>query len=310
MIFHIVNKQNKNGYIRYLKRLSFLLVLTILLQSFVIVNAANGEAMSELTVTVISKNQVKLKWTDNYSDEIKYTVEKRIDNGSFTQITRSRDSKEYTDYSVNSEHTYTYRIKVTDSTNTTYVYTDEVTFNTGDVQKPSSLKVTSVSSEQIDLKWSYPNDKAYTTVVMRREANDTEWYKIATVPAGQFTFSDNNVQSGVTYYYKIHSILSENVKSSSFPDEDRGYGSSPLLYKPTDLYGFAKSQYSIQIEWSDSYNAATYVIQRKSPDQSAFKNIAVVPNSVNVYVDINDSASPVVPNTVYTYRIQAISGSS
>ena len=301
------DRSNKHNFY---SKVMLLLVFAILLQSFALVNVARGEVMSELTVTVINNNKVKLQWIDNLSDEIKYTVEKKVDNGSFMQITRPRDSIEYTDSGVNPEHTYTYRIKVTDSTNITYVYTDEVTFSTGDVLKPNSLKVTAAASDQIDLKWSYPNDKSYTTVVERREANDTEWYKVATVPQGQFTFSDNNVQSGVTYYYKVYSISNERIKSSSFPDEDRGYSSSPLLYKPTDLYGFAKSQYSIQIEWSDSYNAATYVIQRKSPDESAFKTIAVVPNNVNVYIDINDSGSPVKPNTVYTYRIQAISGNS
>lgn len=312
MTLHMNNKQNKerNGYAKLLRRFAFLLVFSILLQSLIIVNVARSEAMSELTVTVINNNQVKLQWTDNYSDELRYIVEKKVDNGSFTQISRYRDSVDYTDSSVNSGHTYTYRIKVVESSNITSIYTDEVTFSTLDVQKPNSLKVSAVSSDQIDLKWSYADNKAFTTIIERREAGDTEWYKLATVPSGQFTYSDKNVVSGITYYYKVRSVFSEKVKSSSFPDEDRGYSSSPLLYKPTDLYGFAKSQYSIQIEWSDSYNAATYVIQRKSPDQSTFKTIAVVPNNVNIYVDINDSASPIKPNTVYTYRIQAISGSS
>lgn len=312
MIFHSKSKQYREriSYAKQLKRLSFLLVLAILFQNFVVSNIARGDAMSELTVTVISKTQVKLQWADNFTDEKRYIIEKRVDNGTYLQIARSANSEEYVDVSVNADHTYTYRLKVCDSANYTYVCTEEVTFRTTDVEKPNSLKVKAVSSDQIDLKWSYAGNKSYTTVVERREGEDTTWSQIATVPAGQFTYSDNNVQSGVSYYYKVRSIYIENVKSSSFPDEEKGYGSSPLLSKPTALYGFAKSPYEIQIEWQDSYSAATYIIQRKSPDESVFKSIAVVPNNVNVYVDINDSSSPIKPNTVYTYRIQAISGSS
>jgi len=282
----------------------------MLLQSFALFGVVRGEVMSELTVTVINKNRVKLQWTDNYSDEKNYIVEKRIDNGSFMKISRGANTEEYIDSSVNPNHTYTYRIKVVDSGNNTLEYTDEITFCTTDVDKPNSLKVTAVSSDQIDLKWSYADNKSYTTLIERRESGSTEWETVATVPAGQFTFNDKNVQSGVTYYYKVRSIFGEKIKSSSYPDEDRGYSSSPLLEKPTNLYGFAKSKYEIQIEWSDSYNAATYIIQRKSPDDGDFKTIAVVPNSVNVYVDINDSSSPIKPDTVYIYRIQAVSGNS
>lgn len=302
--------REKTTRYRYIAKLAVLMAVAVFLQSFIIIDTVWAEVMSELTVTVMSNNKVKLQWTDNYSDEIRYIVEKKTDNGSFLAIPRSRDSEEYTDSSVSPDHSYTYRIKVTDNTNTTYVYTGEVTFRTSDVQKPNSLKAAAVSSDQIDLKWSYPEDKAYTTVIERREASDTAWSILATVPSGQNTFSDRNVQSGVNYYYKVYAVFNQKVKSSAYPDEDKGCYASSLLYKPTDLYGFAKSQYEIQIEWQDSYNAATYIIQRKSPDESTFKNIAVVPNDVNVYNDINDSLSPIKPNTVYTYRIQAISGSS
>lgn len=303
-------KDLQNRHTKNIRRFSFLLIIALLLESFALMGVVRGEAMSDLTVTVISSTRVKLQWTDNYSDERNYIVEKRVDNGSFIKISRGANTEEYIDSSINSNHSYTYRIKVVDSGNNTLEYTEEVTFRTTDVEKPNSLKVTAVSSDQIDLKWSYPDNKSYTTLIEKREYGSTEWSSVATVPAGQFTFSDRDVQSGITYYYKVRSIFSEKVKSSSFPEEDRGYSSSPLLEKPTDLYGFAKSQYEIQIEWTDSYNAATYIIQRKSPDEGTFKTIAVVPNTVNVYVDINDSASPIKPNTVYTYRIQAVSGSS
>lgn len=303
-------KELRNRFSKNIRRFSFLLIFALLLQSFALFGVVRGEAMSELTVTVINSNKVKLNWIDNYSDEKSYIVEKKVDNGTFMKISRGANSEEFIDTSVNPNHSYTYRIKVVDSANYTNEYTEEVTLRTTDVEKPNSLKVTVVSSDQIDLKWSYPDNKSYSTVIEKREYGATEWYPVVTVPAGQFSFSDRNVQSGVTYYYKVRSVFVENIKSSSFPDEDRGYSSSPLLEKPTDLYGFAKSRYEIQIEWTDINNAATYLIQRKSPDESTFKTIGVVPNNVNVYVDVNDSSSPIKPNTVYTYRIQAISGNS
>lgn len=303
-------KELENRFSKNIRRFSFLLIISLLLQNFALLGVVRGEALAELTVTVINSNKVKLNWTDNYSDEKSYVIEKKVDNGKFTKISRGANTEEFIDTSVGPNHSYTYRVKVIDSTNYTNEYTEEVTFSTTDVEKPNSLKVTAVSSDQIDLKWSYTDNKSYTTLIEKREYGSTDWYTVATVPAGQFTFSDRSVQSGITYYYKVRSVFIEKIKSSSYPDEDKGYSSSPLLEKPTDLYGFAKSQYEIQIEWSDINNAATYLIQRKSPDETTFKTIGVVPYNVNVYVDTNDSSSPIKPNTVYTYRIQAVSGNS
>ena len=134
-------KKLKNSYSKHLRRFSLLLITAMLLQSFALFGVVRGEVMSELTVTVINKNRVKLQWTDNYSDEKNYIVEKRIDNGSFMKISRGANTEEYIDSSVNPNHTYTYRIKVVDSGNNTLEYTDEITFCTTDVDKPNSLKV-------------------------------------------------------------------------------------------------------------------------------------------------------------------------
>lgn len=268
---------------------------------------ASAVAMSDLTVTIDSSTSIILHWNDYMTDERGYVLEKKVDSGEFYQYIGLSANATYCYDFVEAGKTYTYRIRVNDYYNNSYMYTNELTFRTDELTKPNSLKITPVSYNQIDLEWTYPNQKSYNTIIERRAENDTKWYQLATVGIGQNTFSDKTISSGVRYYYKVSAYSTNAVRTTAYPDDTIGSSSYSLLYKPTDLCGFALSTYQIQLNWVDNSVETAFIVERKSSDEGIFKEIAVVPQNKTVYIDTLALPSS---NAIYTYRVKAVSGST
>ncbi len=73
------------------------------------------------------------QWTDIYSAETDFTLEKNTDNGGFTSLTSpAANATSYTDNSVSSGHTYQYRIKANLGSNSTeWCTTSQISLQTG-----------------------------------------------------------------------------------------------------------------------------------------------------------------------------------
>lgn len=292
---------------KYISKLAVMLVLSILLQSCPGIGTVKGASTSELAVIIHNAYSIQLVWNDYLTNEQGFYIDKKIDSGSFTELGAIGPSiTSYYDVGISPGHTYTYRIRVTDSSGVNYTYTNELTFHSDDVVRPDSLTVTPVSSDQVDLKWSYPDQKAYNTMIERRQEDDMTWHKLANVPVGQNTYSDKDIAPGIKYYYKIRSYSIENVRSYAYPDEYIGTGAYNLLYKPTEFYGYVLVQNQIRLNWKDNSIETAFIIERKGPEDGDFKQIAVVPQNEVTYLD-TDSLKP---NSTYLYRIKAVINTS
>ena len=267
---------------------------------------ADAATLYDIKATIVNKNLVYLEWQDAYSDEKSYRVDRKTDSGEFVQIAYlSSNSTLHYDNSVTEGYTYTYRIRVESASYILNAHTEEVSLSTTDIERPNSLLVTTQGPGQIDLKWTYDNQKAYKTIIERRSEQETNWYTIAQITSGQTTYSDKSVQSGVKYYYKVRAYSMSNIKTSACPDEYTGTGAYTLLNKPTELFGFAITQYQIQLEWQDNSYETAFIIERRAPSEGVFKEIAVVPQNTVSYIDtVKDT------NVVYAYRIKAATGTS
>lgn len=298
-------KKNQSYKNKLFSKLALMLAVAIIMQSFMFVNNAHGQVTSDLTATIYSNISVQLSWYDYMDNEKSYTIERKVDSGAYEVLrTVSANNVSAYDNSVSKSHTYTYRVWVTDSNDNKYLYTQEVTLQTDEIDRPDSLTITPISDTQLDIKWTYEDQKAYTTVIERREEGSTTWTRIASVGAGLNTYSDKTITAGTRYYYKVRVYNTENVRFLAYPDETYGNGTYSLLYKPTDLDGFALYQNQIKITWKDNSLETAFVIERKSPDDGVFKELAVVPANITFYIDSNN----LKPNLTYTYRIKAVTG--
>ena len=69
-------------------------------------------APSDLTATGISSSQINLSWTDNSSDETGFKIERKIEGGSFLEITTvAANSTSDSDTGLAASSSYTYRVR-------------------------------------------------------------------------------------------------------------------------------------------------------------------------------------------------------
>ncbi|EPR13752.1 S-layer homology domain-containing protein [Ruminiclostridium papyrosolvens] len=300
----ISNRGKKYHKFKHISKLAIMLAVAILMQSLVVLNTAASTVKSNITALVHNINVVTLNWNDNLTNEINYYLERSVDGGIFSTVSyTTANLTTFTDSTVQPGHIYTYRVKVLDSTYTTYVYTDEISIRTDEVVKPDSLTPTMVSSNQIDLKWTYPEGKISNTIIERRTEGSTSWSEVARVAAGQNTYSDKAIAAGIKYYYKVRSYSTEYIKSSAYPDEYDGSSAVSMLPRPSNLSGFALSGYKIQLKWQDVSFETAYIIERRASNEGAFIEVAVVPQNTTSYID-----NVAHENSIYSYRIKALTG--
>lgn len=288
--------------------MAFVLVVAIFIQILILPGIASAETTSDLTVNIYSTNSILLKWDDNLIGEKGYVVEKKVDSGAFQNFSfPPPNTKSQYDDAVSVGHTYTYRVWIKNAEGDLYLYTPEISFRTDEITKPNSLTVTPVSYNQIDIKWGYADNKAYNTIIERKSGNSNEWVKLTTIGIGQNSYSDKSISSGIKYYYRVRacSNSTENVQTPAYPEE--GMTAYSYLYKPTDFTGLALSGYRIKLNWRDNSSETAFIIERKSPKTGEFKEVAVVPQNNNSYVDTDNELEAGV---TYQYRIRAVSGTT
>lgn len=292
----------------YISQLIFVLVAAIFIQMLIMPETARAATTSNLTVTIYDTNTVSLNWSDNLNGEKYYVVEKKVDSGTFQMYSSlPTNSKSAFDSALSTGHTYTYRVWVRNADDNYYLYTPEVSFRTDEIAKPNSLTVTPVSYNQIDIKWGYADNKAYNTIIERKTESATEWTKLASIGIGQNTYCDKSISSGTKYYYRVRACSSsnENVITPAYPEE--GKTTYSYLNKPTEFTGLALSGYRIKLSWKDNSSETAFIIERKSPKSGEFKEIAVVPENDNSYIDTDRDLEA---DVTYQYRIRAVSGTT
>ena len=300
----ISNRGKKYHKLKHISKLAIMLAIAILMQSFAMFYTAASTAKSNITALIHSINVVTLNWNDYLTNEINYNLERSVDGGIFYMVSYSAANlTTFTDSSVQPGHIYTYRVKVLDSEYKTYVYTDEISIRTDEVVKPDSLTPTTVSSNQIDLKWTYPEGKISNTIIERRTEGSTSWAEVSRVAAGQNTYSDKAIAAGTKYYYKVRSYSTDYIKSGAYPDESDGSSAVSMLPRPSNLSGFALSGYKIQLKWQDVSFETAYILERRASNEGAFIEIAVIPQNTTSYID-----NVAHENSIYSYRIKALTG--
>lgn len=267
-----------------------------------------------LDLTILSDSSIRLTWTSYLRSSHYYRVERKTDNGSFVLIDRIYQSDSqygkkinYTDdEDLSAGHIYTYRIvSVEKSSGTREIYSEEVSASLEDTTAPVSLKATPVSSEQIDLEWSYPGSKGYRTCIERREDTAGAWEEIAIVPAGTTVYSDTDLLPNTKYYYRVKAVYSAHVYSKPYPGTSAGRSVYTLFDAPAGLYGYAISPTRIRLEWNDTDGETAYIIERKQAGFGDFEEVARVAKNKTAWTDQN-----LERGSLYIYRIKAVTANT
>lgn len=255
-----------------------------------------------LYLEISSPTMITLNWQDTSGNESGFKVERRVDTGAFVEIASlPANTITYTD-NVNNTWVCTYRVIPFNPAGNASSYSNTVSSSTSiNRQPPRSLQVTPVSHTQIDLSWEYADLSNYKTLIERRTGENGKWSVVKVLEAGITNYSDIDLLPSTQFFYRVRTVLANNVYSIPYPDNPEGMGTYTKIESPAGLKAARLSSGTIKLTWTDMISDETgFIIERKSGSGSFIKVATQNPDS-NEWYD-----SDILPNMSYTYRIKAI----
>jgi hypothetical protein len=267
--------------------------------TFVVPAAPTG-----LTLTVSTSSAITLDWTDTNSVELGYIIERSDNSGGFERLaTTAANTTTYTDTELSGGHLYTYRVKAFNNLSDS-AYSNQVSINMTEITIPNSLKLTVVSSSQIDLEWTYPGSGVYYTAIERKIGLTGSWTRINVTAPGVLRYSNIGLSSNTLYFYRVRNYLSSSIMTVPYPNNDTGIGAYTKL-GGLSLSGAAASENTIYLSWSGVGSGDSIIVERKM----ASGNFAVLATLNYTNTGWYDSTG-LVPGAVYTYRIKTKNSSN
>jgi RHS repeat-associated protein len=168
-----------------------------------------------LTAVVISGSQINLSWTDNSSNETYFDLQRSQTSpttGFATILNSLPNVTSFNDTGLTSGVTYYYRIRAANNDGNSGFAETSATASSQIPATPTALAATAINSSQINLSW-VDNSSNESGFEIERAPSATGPFTLrSTTAANQNSFSDNNLSSLTTYYYRVRAV---NASGSS-----------------------------------------------------------------------------------------------
>ncbi|MGV3722807.1 MAG: fibronectin type III domain-containing protein, partial [Actinomycetota bacterium] len=264
---------------------------------------------TNLSAGSISPDSISLNWTDNNTNELGFAIERAVGAGPVSNIVfRGPNTTAYLDQGLNSNTSYTYRVRAFTPLGNT-AYTNDATALTFP-EDPASLTVTTPAApagrSQLNLSWTDNSDQP-SAFQIYRSLNPLNIVNLHAVTAvGATTFADTGLEPETTYYYRVRAINARGP--SGFSGAAQGTTLSAPATAPTALTATVESSTRISLRWDDTSNNETgFRLERVRGTSflslAGFTTFALGVN-VTSYADTN-----LTPNTTYTYRVFTVNAS-
>ena len=176
-------------------------------------------APANLQVLPVSISQIDISWTDNSNNEDGFKIERKVGGASYEQIgSVGIDITSYSDTGLTCGTDYYYRVRayngLGDSDYCVWDFASTITCPTIP-NIPSNLQATAVSSSQINLSWFDNSNDEDGFKIERKIGYDGTYALAVTVSSNINSYSDTNLTSGVTYFYRVSSFNSAGNSGNS-----------------------------------------------------------------------------------------------
>ncbi|SHN79467.1 cell wall-binding repeat-containing protein [Desulfitobacterium chlororespirans] len=165
----------------------------------------------------------------------------------------------------------------------------------GSLAAPANVVANPLGTGQIHLSWNAVSN-ASSYAIYRSTSYSGTYNQITTVGVPYYT--DANLSSGVTYYYKIKAVNSSAASAFSNSVQAATLTDTGFLQAPDNFTVTPLSSKEIYLTWSPVDNAFTYNIYRTTADTGNYVLLA----SVNRPYYTDES---VTLGTTYFYKVQA-----
>ncbi len=260
---------------------------------------------TELAVFPSGDARIDLTWKDNSTVESGYRIERKPEGGVFEALSViPQNSTSFVDLGVTLGNTYTYRViglydgGESDPTNEA---SGQITSDTTTPNVPTGLAAIASGFSQINLTWVDTSDNETGFRIERKMGVDGEYVFIGNASADSTFFSDEDLESNTTYFYRLASFISGALASDNSEESSATTLSVPVPDAPTELAIVAENSTQISLSWNDESEAETgYIIQRRIGVGGEFLEIASLGSDITTYAD-----SSILELEDYAYRVFA-----
>lgn len=161
---------------------------------------------------------------------------------------------------------------------------------------PQNLAATAQSDHSIMLTWTDEGLFKSGFRLQRAPAGAEDWQQIAELGENAASYTDEGLDEGTTYRYRIRSF--SQTAESPFSQTATA---TTLPAAPTGLSASRSSETEIEITWNDNSSVEDgYELQRSLSQGSGFETVTTLAADVSEYSD-----SELNSNTTYYYRVRA-----
>ncbi len=275
-------------------------------QTNVILTATNGSASgndtlslintpnnpSSLTANYSSDSQIDLSWTDNSSVEDGYKIERKDNDGTWSQIaTASANATSYSDTSTSANHKYQYRVRAYNSAgNSDYATSSEV-YTTPAAPTIGSPTVDSSTA----ITWHWTDNSSYEQY-FHLDFVVGSGTDVDNIPANSTSYQSTGLSPNTAYAVHVHAYRSDRGESPASSNSSSVY---TLANVPSSLSLTADSQTQITASWSANSNP--------SYTEYYIENITKGTNSGWI-TDTSWVSDNLECGTSYSFRVKARNG--
>ena len=164
------------------------------------------KAPSGLVASAVSESQIDLSWVDNSGNESRFELWRKTEGEIWGLVSElSADTTSYSDTGLEADTEYFYQIRACnkDGCSNFSEIASAVTQPApiSPPEAPGGLSASALSSSQILLTWQDNSDDEEGFKIERDEG--AGFQEIATVPANQTSYLDENLTPATTYTYQI-----------------------------------------------------------------------------------------------------------
>jgi formylglycine-generating enzyme required for sulfatase activity len=251
---------------------------------------------TNLSITQQNVYTFSLSWNDNSTGEDGFKIERKIDDGVYTQIAVTTE-KTYIDGTINKKgySKVYYQVRAYKE-----IYNSNYAMNYATVgfPAPSSVTYSKINFSTIKLSWN-DNSNGEDGFKIDKKIGDYAWVLgFASVSENIKTWTDNNAEINQNITYRVYAYKGANTSGVALTSLINN-----SIPAPTNFSAPQTSITSSVLSWTDnSLGEDKFVIERKLSTETNYSILAEIPGSDTATKTWADTT---VPNLIYDYRVRA-----